>query len=179
MLFDFFNYLNSIHSNGMSDYLDGYSTFLMTNKDLKDNVLYHRMNVLINAYLNNKRIGNKSDYYSYYMSNFKDDYLTKTFIKNSNISVDTNKTVEHDFDADVIDHYRFITTKPPSEPEIDYDEIDKKFYEEELLREKEKTIEVRFDDEIDDDYDDDYYDYDYNDCNDFDGDVEELEDYSY
>ena len=178
MLFDFFNYLNSIHSNGMSDYLDGYSTFLMTNKDLKDNVLYLRMNVLINAYLNNKKVGNKSDYYSYYMGNYKDDYLTKEFIKNLHKSIDT-KATEHDFDADVIDHYRFMTTKPPSEPEIDYDEIDRKFCEEELLREKEKSIEVRFDDEIDDyDYYD-YDDYDYNDCNDFDGDVEELEDYSY
>lgn len=177
MLFDFFNYLYSTHSNGMSDYLDGYSTFLMTNKDLKDNVLYLRMNVLINAYLNNKRIGNKSDYYSYYMSNFKDDYLTKVFIKNLHKSIDTKATV-YDFDADVIDHYRFMTTKPPPEPEIDYDEIDKKFCEEELLREKEKSIEIRFDDEINDDYDDydDCEDYDYYDYND---DVEEFDDYSY
>ena len=59
---------------------------------------------------------------------------------------------------------------------IDYDEIDKKFYEEELLKEKEKMTEVRFDDEIDDDYDD--YDYEYYQNDEYD-DIEELDDYSY
>lgn len=174
MLFDFFSYLNSTHSNGMNDYLNGYSTFLMSNKDLKENILYHRMSVLINAYLDDKRIGNKCDYYSYYMNNFKDSYLDRDFIKDLHKSIDT--TAIQDFDRDVIDHYRFITSKPPPEPVIDYDEIDKKFYEEELLKEKEKMTEVRFDDEIDDDYDD--YDYEYYQNDDYD-DIEELDDYSY
>jgi len=174
MLFDFFSYLNSTHSNGMNDYLNGYSTFLMTNKDLKENVLNHRMNVLINAYLNDKMIGNKLDYYSYYMTNFKDSYLDREFIKNLHTSID-NTTI-HDFDSDVTDHYRFITSKPPPEPVIDYDEIDKKFYEEELLKKKESEREVIFDDEIDDDYDD--YDYEYYQNDDYD-DIEELDDYSY
>jgi hypothetical protein len=171
MLFDFFAHLNS---NDMNDYLNGYSTFLMTNKDLRENVLYHRMNVLINAYLNDKRIGNKCDYLSYYMNNYKDGYLDREFIKDLYKSIDT--TTIHDFDGDVIDHYRFITSKPPPEPVIDYDEIDKKFYDEELLKKKESEREVIFDDEIDEDYDDYDYEYYYND--DYD-DIEELDDYSY
>ncbi len=33
-----------------------YSTFLMTRKDLKDNVLNHRMNLLINYYTNEEKL---------------------------------------------------------------------------------------------------------------------------
>ena len=120
MLFDFFRYINT-----PNDYLEYYSTFLMTKEDLKSNILYHRMNVLINSYLYDKN-KNKFDYTYYYMLNHKDNYLDKPLISNKVEFKD-----EPDYDRDVIDHYKFITTRGPKEPEIDYDELDKKFYEEE------------------------------------------------
>lgn len=144
MLFDFFRHINS-----PNDYLEYYSTFLMTKEDLKSNILNHRMNVLINSYLYDKN-KNKFDYYYYYLSNHKDNYLDKPLISKKVEFKD-----EPDYDRDVIDHYKFITTKGPKEPEIDYDELDKKFYEEELNKQKEKEeIELLKNAEYFDDYDD-------------------------
>jgi hypothetical protein len=76
---------------------------------------------------------------------------------------------EPDYDRDVIDHYKFITTRGPKEPEIDYDELDKKFYEEELIKQKEKE-EMEFNDDYYDDYEDYEYDYEL-------GDIDEYEDF--
>lgn len=170
MLFDFYRYLNySLPNNGVGDYLNCYSTFLMSRKDLRDNVLKHRMNLLIDIYMNSidKKI-NKYDYYNYYLANYNDKYLDRELIANCKKDLDTYD-ITQDFDSDVRDHYRFMITKNPSEPVIDYDEIDERFYEEELLKEKEKEemTEIKSYDDYDDDYDYDYYDdyyddYDYN-----------------
>ncbi len=163
MLFDFFRYINT-----PNDYLEYYSTFLMTKEDLKTNILYHRMNVLINSYLYDKN-KNKFDYIHYYMSNYKDNYLDKPLISNKVEFKD-----EPDYDRDVIDHYKFITTRGPKEPEIDYDELDKKFYEEEYNKQKEKEEIELYDDNFYDDFDD-YDDYDY-DLGDYDEYVEDFYD---
>lgn len=155
MLFDFYRYLNT-----HNDYVDCYSTFLLSRKDLKKNILKHRMNILIDIYLydlkNNK---NKFDFYYYYLTNFKDSYFDKSLLSDENLKLKTIDMTQ-DFDKDVRDHYYFITTPNPVEPPIDYDEIDKRFYEEELLREKEKEdLAVINEDDYDDyDYDNDYYD---------------------
>lgn len=171
MLFDFYRYLNySIPNNGVGDYLNCYSTFLMSRKDLRDNVLKHRMNVLIDVYMNdvNKNFNNKLDYYYYYLNNYTDKYLDRELIGYKQLKTGDIDITE-DFDKDVRDHYRFMITKNPVEPPIDYDEIDKKFYEEELLKQKEQEelAEIKTYDEYDDEYDyndeyDYYDDYDYN-----------------
>lgn len=163
MLFDFFRYINT-----PNDYLEYYSTFLMTKEDLKSNILYHRMNVLINSYLYDKN-KNKFDYTYYYMLNHKDNYLDKPLISNK-----VEFKNEPDYDRDVIDHYKFITTRGPKEPEIDYDELDKKFYEEELNKQKEKEEIELNDDNYYDDFDD-YDDYDYE-LGDYDEYVEDFHD---
>ncbi len=162
MLFDFFRYINT-----PNDYLEYYSTFLMTKEDLKSNILYHRMNVLINSYLYDKN-KNKFDYTYYYMLNHKDNYLDKPLISKVEFKD------EPDYDRDVIDHYKFITTRGPKEPEIDYDELDKKFYEEEYNKQKEKEEIELYDDNYYDDFDD-YDDYDY-DLGDYDEYVEDFYD---
>lgn len=166
MLFDFYHYLNySMPNNGVGDYLNCYSTFLMTRKDLRDNVLKHRMNVLIDVYINsvNKNFKNKWNYYYYYLNNYIDKYLDKELIRYNELN-NSDIDITEDFDDDVRDHYRFMITKNHVEPPIDYDEIDKKFYEEELLKQKEQEelAENKYYDEYDDEYDYDYYDeYDY------------------
>lgn len=160
MFFDFHNYLYTIKDNDIYFYFNEcYSTALLTRNDLKDNVLYHRMNFLIDYYVSeinkNKNI-NKNNYINYYMNNYKDDFkeLIDDYKKNYNKK---EIDITHDFDKDVIDHYSFITSKPPQEPEIDYEEYDKKFY----LEEEEKRIELEnnINEYKDDDdyYDDDYY----------------------
>jgi len=163
MLFDFFRYLNT-----PNDYVNCYSSFLMSRNDLKKNILKHRMNILIDIYLNDVNNKNKFDFYYYYLSNFKDSYFEKSLFIADVPSID----ITENFDSDVKDHYYFITTPNPIEPPIDYDEIDKRFYEEELLREKEKE-ELTIINE-----DDDYYDY--NDCDDYDDydyDIDYYDDY--
>ncbi len=156
MLFDFYRYINE-----PNEYLECYSTFMMTNKDLKKNILNHRMNVLINSYLNDKN-KHKFDYYYYYLSNHKDNYLDRPLL-------DKNIVIfkDDDYDRDVIDHYNFLISKPPPEPIIDYDKIDEKFYEEEYLKDLEK-IEKEMN----------YYEYeDYEDYEDYEiyDDYEEIE----
>ena len=44
------NFAYFLYNNNLSDYLNCYSTFIMTRKDLKNNILNHRMNLLINCY---------------------------------------------------------------------------------------------------------------------------------
>ena len=164
MLFDFFNYLNN---NDLNDYLDCYSTFLISRKDLKKNVLNIRMNVLIDTYLKNEK-KNKFDYYYYYLSNFKDKYMEKPLLKFDKIC--EFKDEFEGFDDDVKDHYKFIRTKKEKEPEPDYDEIDKKYYEEQMEKDEEVVEDFDYDS-----YDYDSYDYDSDyDYNDFDDDINEY-----
>lgn len=163
MLFDFFNYLNNNH---LDDYLNCYSTFLISQKDLKNNLLKIRMNVLIDTYLKNEK-KNKFDYYYYYLSNFKDRFMEKPLLTFDKIH--EFKDEFEGFDDDVKDHYHFITTKKEKEPEPDYEEIDKKFYEEEMEKDEELIEDLDYDSY---DYDNEEYDsgYDYNDG--YDEDVE-------
>lgn len=164
MLFDFYRYLNY---SDITDYLNCYSTFLMSKNDLKKNILNHRMNVLINSYLNDKNNNNKYDYYYYYLANYKDNYLQKELLQ---LPQPIQMDITQDFDEDIRDHYRFMITKNPIEPPIDYDEIDRKFLEEEFARQKEKEIINDYnDDEFLDDYDEEFEEFDdyYNDDEDY------------
>jgi hypothetical protein len=154
MFVDFNNFLNTIKTNDIYDYFNCYSTALITRKDLKDNILTHRMNFLIDYYVSNlnNNIINKSELINYYLKNYKDDFDTSLSYKNKVIIKE-----EEDYDTDVRDHYFFITSKAPPKPEIDYDEIDKKFY----LEEEEKKLEKENNYNDDDDYYDEYYEEEY------------------
>lgn len=160
MLFDFHNYLYTITDNDIYSYFnDCYSTAILTRSDLKDNILNHRMNFLIDYYVSNNSNNNnhnKSNLKYYYLKNYKDNYNLTNLNHNHNSDIQKNIDITEDFDKDVRDHYLFITSKPPPEPEIDYEEIDKKFY----LEEEEKRIELENKNNFNElKYDD--YDYDY------------------
>jgi hypothetical protein len=106
---------------------------------------------------------NKFDYYYYYLSNHKDYYLDKPELPKQYVMIK-----EENYDGDVIDHYNFLISKPPPKPEIDYDKIDEKFYEEEYLKELEKMEKEM-----------NYYEYDEDDDYEYDcyEDFEEIDDF--
>jgi len=82
MFVDFNNYLNTIKNNDIYDYFNCYSTALITRKDLKDNILTHRMNFLINYYVSNLNNNiNKSELINYYLKNYKDVLIHLYHIK--------------------------------------------------------------------------------------------------
>lgn len=156
MLVDFFQYLYTINNNDVAEYFNCYTTFLLTQKDLKDNVLHHRMKLLINYYVKDKITNkNKMEYYYYYLNNHKDNYFNKPMLKDEPM-IEIKDDDKVDLYDDVKDHYKFITTPNPPKEIIDYDELDKKYY----LEEEEK-LNTENDCGDDDYYDDDYYD-DYN-----------------
>jgi len=161
MLFDFYNYL---YNNDMNDYLNCYSTFLLSKKDLKKNVLNIRMNILIDTYLKFDK-KNRFDYYYYYLRNYRDEFMDKPLIV-----YERKKDEFAGFDDDIKDHYKFMITKNPVE-EIDYDELDRKYLENERLKEEEKEYEKLIIDDEDDYYDDEeeyYEDDDYYEEDDYD-----------
>jgi hypothetical protein len=88
-----------------------------------------------------------------YIKNYKDDYLEQPFLPKECPKPVIDVT--EDFDKDVRDHYHFITSKPPPEPEIDYEKLDEKFYLEEEEKKNKEEINSDYDYE-----DDDYYEYD-------------------
>lgn len=159
------NFSYFLYNNNLDDYLNCYSTFLMTRKDLKNNILNHRMNFLINYYIqeNNNTI-KKYKLIEYYIRSYKDDYLIKKKEENKN-----ENPIEYieKRDDDVEDHYKYMFINPPPKPEINYDEIDKlyelKLQQEEMEKEREK--EILLENEYDDIYDiyDTYENYDDND----------------
>ena len=156
------NFTYFLYNNNLNDYMNCYSTFLMTRKDLKDNVLNHRMNFLINYYINQEKLEpiTKNKLIRYYISSYKDDYIKPSLEineNNKNENNDKNENNEND-DDEIDDHYKymFVNTKP-KQPIIDYDEIDKEYAlklqleEEEKQREKEIQQENDYDDYYDDD----------------------------
>jgi hypothetical protein len=135
----------------------------MTRKDLKNNILNHRMNFLINYYIqeNNNKI-KKYKLIEYYMRTYKDNYLNNT-IKNHQIEPYEIIDEIEKRDDDIEDHYKYMFINPPPKPEIDYDELDKQ-YELKLeleAAEKEREKEIMIENDINDDYDDDDYDLTY------------------
>jgi len=189
------NFSYFLYENNLTDYLNCYSTFLMTHKDLKNNILNHRMNFLINYYIQEKNSKMKKyKLIEYYIRSYKDDYLKKTIeykTENENGNKNENKNKNENAnknengnenknenpndedeielrDEDVEEHYKYMFINPPRKPEIDYDDIDR-IYElklEEEERLKEREKEILLENEYEDNYDN----YDIN---------ENYEDYEY
>ena len=186
------NFSYFLYENNLTDYLNCYSTFLMTRKDLKNNILNHRMNFLINYYIQEKNSKMKKyKLIEYYIRSYKDDYLKKTIEynnendnngnenaidenenENDNENDNENPIDEYEIerrDEDVEDHYKYMFINPPRKAEIDYDDIDRiyelKLEEEERLKDREK--EILLENEYEDNYDnydinENYEDYEYN-----------------
>lgn len=156
------NFSYFLYNNELKDYLNCYSNFLMTKKDLKNNILNHRMNFLINYYIqqNNNKL-NKYKLIEYYMRSYKDDYLKKPIEKPIEKIIDDEIEKRDD---DIEEHYKYMFINPPPKPEIDYDEIDRIYLlnleKEEIEKEREK--EILLENEYDDYYDNyetnEYYD---------------------
>lgn len=173
------NFTYFLYNNNLTDYLNCYSSFIMTRKDLRNNILNHRMNLLINCYTNQEK-QKKYKLIEYYIRSYKDNYL----IENNKFEMKELKNNDMDEnpeqrDEDVEDHYKYMFINPKQKPQIDYDELDKiyelklKMEEEEKQREKEILLENDYNDDYNDDYE--YYNSDDNDDND--NDYEFMDDY--
>jgi hypothetical protein len=151
----------------------------MTRKDLRNNILNHRMNLLINCYTNQEK-QKKYKLIEYYIRSYNDNYLSSKINNNLHEINDTEENPEQR-DEDVEDHYKsIINPNFNPKPQIDYDEYDKVYAlkleleEEEKQREKEIVLENDYNDEYNDDYE--YYNSDDNE--DYDNDYEFMDDYS-
>ena len=161
------NFAYFLYNNNFSDYLNCYSTFIMTRKDLKNNILNHRMNLLINCYTNEEK-QKKYKLIEYYIRYYKDNYLLSNENKITTFKEEEENPEQRD--EDVEDHYKYMFINPKSKPEIDYDELDK-IYELKLLKEEEEKQREK---EIilENDYNDDYEDYEYYNSDDYENDYE-------
>lgn len=163
MLFDFFNYL---HNNDLGDYLNCYSTFLISRKELKKRILNIRKNILIDTYI---KINNNNKFYynTYYLNNYYDEFMDKPLIENH------YKPIKDEED-DIDDHYKLMFIRNPEKKIVDYDELDRLFVEKELKREEQEYYDNLT--EIDED---NYYEEEENiyDDNNFNYDEEEYDDY--
>ncbi len=73
---DFKSFYNNLENNDVYLYLDCYSSYIMSRKDIKKDILKYRMNFIINYYTNNHNLNNyKNDIMNYYINNIKDNYL--------------------------------------------------------------------------------------------------------
>jgi hypothetical protein len=163
MLFDFFNYL---HTNDLGDYLNCYSTFLISRKELKKRILNIRKNILIDTYI---KINNNNKFYynTYYINNYYDEFMDKPLIENH------YKPIVNEED-DIDDHYKLMFIKNPEKKIVDYEELDRLFIEKELKKEEEKYYDNLTETEEDDYYDDEENIYEDNNIN---YDDEEYDDY--
>ena len=166
------NFHYFLYNNDLNDYLNCYSTFLMTQKDLKKNILNHRMNFLINYYISNLNNNSIKKYklIEYYTRSYKDNYLMNNLKKRNEMNGNEMNDYIEKRDDDVEDHYKYMFINPPPKPEIDYDELDRQYLIKLELEEQEKydmENNDEYDDYEDDIYDDDYEeldnDYEYND----------------
>ena len=156
------NFTYFLYNNDIADYLNCYSTFIMTRKDLKNNILNHRMNLLINCYSNQEK-QKKYKLIEKYICSYKDDYLSPS-LKLNEEKEEKEKENPEQRDEDIEDHYKYMFINPKPKPEIDYDEIDRIYLlnlekeEKEKEREKEILLENEYDDYYDNYETNEYYD---------------------
>ena len=142
---DFSDYIKNIKNNDINNYFNCYSTYIMTRKDLKSNILNHRMNFLIKFYIetNNKNIISKN-LVDYYLKNINDTYLTQNFNDDLYLlNKDDNRDLEKR-DDDVELHYKnmfsipIIPKKTLEEIEKEEKELDKIYLDKLYIEEKRK-----------------------------------------
>jgi len=111
---DFLSYLNNINNNDIYDYFNCYSSYIMSRKDLRDNIKDYRKKFLINYYYkNNNNIS--IDELNIIYNNYNDNYATDT--DNLKRVFYINNEEEEKRDDDTILHYEsyFKVYKPPEE----------------------------------------------------------------
>jgi hypothetical protein len=154
-----------LYSNNLTDYLNCYSTFIMTRKDLKNNILNHRMNLLINCYTNNEKL-KKYKLMEYYIRSYKDNYQESIMSLNDEETEKKEEENPEQRDEEIEVHYKSIINpnfNPKPKEIIDYDEQDK-LYELKLQKEEEekkREIEIALENDYYNDYNDDYNNDDY------------------
>jgi len=159
------NFTYFLYNNDLTDYLNCYSTFIMTRKDLKNNILNHRMNLLINCYTNNEKL-KKYKLIEYYCRSYKDNYKQSLISLNEEANEKKEEENPEQRDEEVEVHYRSIINpnfNPNPKPIIDYDEQDR-LYEMKLQKEeeeKQRDIEIALENDYYNDYNDDYNNDDY------------------
>jgi hypothetical protein len=171
------NFTYFLYNNDISDYLNCYSTFIMTRKDLRNNILNHRMNLLINCYSNHEK-QKKYKLIENYIHSYKDDYLSRSFNLNEEEKEKEKPENPEQRDEDVEDHYKYMFINPKPKPEIDYDEIDRNYELKLLKEEEEKQREKEI--ILENDYNDDYDDYEYynsDEYDDYENDYDIMDDY--
>ena len=136
-------FVNNIKTEEVNDYFNCYSSFIMSKKDMRDNVLNHRMNFLINYYVEQKEKVDKIKLLDYYMLNMKDKYDTDT----TNLERHIFKDDSEKRDDDVELHYKNMFAIKLTRPEV---------VEEELV---DPDIKSESSYEDDEDYYDDYDEY--------------------
>lgn len=171
------NFTYFLYNNDISDYLNCYSTFIMTRKDLRNNILNHRMNLLINYYSNHEK-QKKYKLIENYIHSYKDDYLSRSFKLNEEEKEKEKPENPEQRDEDVEDHYKYMFINPKPKPEINYDEIDRNYELKLLKEEEEKQREKEI--ILENDYNDDYDDYEYynsDEYDDYENDYDIMDDY--
>ena len=114
-MFNSFGYF--LYNNDVNDYLNCYSTFMMTNEYLRNNILSHRMNFLINYYVQQQnQQANRNKLMEYYLRSYKDDYLIPKETEKQAFVDEPEKR-----DDDVEEHYKYMFINPPPKEPIDYE----------------------------------------------------------
>ena len=159
------NFTYFLYNNNLTDYLNCYSTFIMTRKDLKNNILNHRMNLLINCYTNNEKL-KKYKLIEYYIRSYKDNYQESIISLNGEETEKKEEENPEQREEEIEVHYKSIINpnfNPKPKKIIDYDEQDK-LYELKLQKEEEekkREIEIALENDYYNDYNDDYNNDDY------------------
>ena len=127
MIADFMNFCNNIKSNDVNEYFNCYSSFIMSRKDLRENVLNHRMNFLVSYYIDQNNKIDKNKLIAYYSKNYKDNYPTDTLnIQYHNFTAEP----EEKRDDDVENHYKYMFIPPPPPKEENEEVNEEEYYEE-------------------------------------------------
>lgn len=103
----FNNYLINIKTNEIYDYYNCFSSYIMSKKDLRNNILSYRKMFLINYYYETNKENNKKELIKFYNLNYKDDYNTTLINHNIKYIDDEEKR-----DEDIELHYRSLYRCP-------------------------------------------------------------------
>ena len=168
----FLNFLENLNKNPIKDYFECYSSYVISRKDLRNNILEYRKNFLIKYYIENNNNEKYESLNSIYRQNFNDNYP----LYNINKIISYKKKLDYDYeekrDDDVELHYKNMFTNPP--PIIPKTEEEDNEYIEEHTETGTVVSDVNYNFE-DDYYDDDYYEEEYYNDNDYD-DIDDIDD---
>ena len=163
----FLDFLENLNKNPIKHYFQCYSSYVMSRKDLRNDILLYRKNFLIRYYMENN-----NEKYDTLDNIYKQKFNDKYPIYNINKIINYKKEEDYEEkrDDDVELHYKNMFINPP--PIIPKTEEEEDDYIEEYSETCTVVSEIHYN--TDDDYDDYNYEYecdnDYEDIDDFDED---------